>query len=112
MTETNPTTARRFHWRRFIQFRLRTLLILTTIIAILLGWWSHKARQQREAVAAVQAARGRIQYDFQNRKLKEPPRWPKWLVSGIGVDYFANVHGVDLVFNRQITDAGLENLGG
>ncbi|MCE9544483.1 MAG: hypothetical protein K8T25_03020 [Planctomycetia bacterium] len=35
------------------QFRLRTLLIGTAIIAVWLGWWSYKARQQREAVAAL-----------------------------------------------------------
>ena len=34
------TTPRRFSWRRLFQFRLRTILIVTTIIAVAFGWWS------------------------------------------------------------------------
>ena len=38
--EPSPSAAtlRRFHWRRLLQYRLRTLLILTTSIAVWLGW--------------------------------------------------------------------------
>lgn len=42
-------TSRRFPWRRLFQYRLRTLLVVTTIVAALFAWWSHNARQQREA---------------------------------------------------------------
>ncbi|MCE9556837.1 MAG: hypothetical protein K8T91_26110 [Planctomycetes bacterium] len=55
-------TPRRFRWRRLVQYRLRTLLILTTVIAVVHGWWSYKARQQREAVAALRKAGAFIQY--------------------------------------------------
>ena len=91
MTESNPTTARRFHWRRLFQFRLRTLLILTTIIAVALGWWSHKARQQREAAAAFRM-RGVVTgvvYDFQSHHLEQPRYCPAWLINLLGVDNFA-----------------------
>ena len=32
-----PTNPRRFRWRRLVQYRLRTLLIFTTIVAVWLG---------------------------------------------------------------------------
>ena len=41
------------------QYRLRTLLIVTTIIAVWLGWWSYTARRQREALRR-KAARRRL----------------------------------------------------
>ena len=55
-----PATPHRFRWRRLLQYRLRTLLILTTIVAAGLGWWSHTARQQREAVADMRESLGEI----------------------------------------------------
>jgi hypothetical protein len=46
--------------RRWLQFRLRTLLVLVTLIAALLGWWMYVWRaeqeQQRQAMAAIQAS--------------------------------------------------------
>lgn len=51
-TEPSPlaTNPRRFRWRRPVQFRLRTLLIVMAIAAVALGWWSYKAERQRRAV--------------------------------------------------------------
>ncbi|MCE9552953.1 MAG: hypothetical protein K8T91_06195 [Planctomycetes bacterium] len=118
------------------QFRLRTILILTTIIAVWIGWWSYKARQQREVVRVVTRLGGFVTYDFmvdQSGQLvaNAPPTIPTWL----DVDYFSNVVRVNLdgtdvtdadlehlkclaemrwlnLFNTKITDAGLENLKG
>lgn len=45
MTTTKPT-------RRFFQFKLRTLLVLVTLVSLGLGWFAIKlneARRQREA---------------------------------------------------------------
>ena len=102
-------TPRRFRWRRLFQYRLRTLLILTAMSAALFAWWSYKARQQREAVAALKEADAFIRYDYQVQKLKRPRYWPAWMVTAVGIDYFANV---DLVqFDRiQSTSAGLKHL--
>ena len=72
-------------------------MILTTIIAIWLAWWSHKARQQREAVAALRKAGASVQYDCQMQPLllsnprRMPDYWPEWLVDFVGIDYFASV---------------------
>ena len=133
MTNCNPTPARRFHWRRLFQFRLRTLLILTTIIAIWLGGWSYKARQQREAVAALRAIGAVIDYDTRRPWTTGRKKWPQWLLKIGGADYIASVrlvlfdhsHGIDADLKHlkglpglqvlwldgsQVTDAGMEHL--
>jgi hypothetical protein len=40
------------------QFTLRALLILTTVVAILVGWSAELVRRKREAVAAIEAMGG------------------------------------------------------
>ncbi|MCE9544224.1 MAG: leucine-rich repeat domain-containing protein [Planctomycetia bacterium] len=141
MTQAEPSlpapTPRRYSWRRLFQYRLRTLLALTAIIAVALGWWSYKARQQRAAVAAFGKLGGNCHYDFRlpwTPGMKNPPNWPQWLLNRASVDYFATVDfvrfeskaaDVDLghlenltalkkvvLSNTQITDAGLQHLNG
>ena len=113
MSQTEPsspvTIPRRFPWRRLVQYRLRSLLIVTTVVAVLFAWWSHTARQQREAVAALKEADAFILYDYQVQKLKRPRYWPAWMVTAVGIDYFANVDLVQLD-RIQSTSAGLTHL--
>ena len=107
-----PQSKRRFSWRRLFQYRLRTLLIVTTITAIALGWWTHKARQQREAVAALKEIGGSVKYDSSlpwTGGMDDPPKYPQWLLDKVGVDLFASVQTLDLG-NTQVTDAGLARL--
>ena len=116
LTAKPSESSRRFHWRRLFQYSLRALLILTTIIAVALGWWSYKARQQREAVAAFEKIQrsGCISYDCRlpwTGGMDDPPKWPQWLLDTVGVDYFASVQMVCLN-NTKVTDAGLEHLKG
>lgn len=94
-----------FDWRRMLQYRLRTLLILSTILAALfglLGRWTYKAYHQRQIVAAIHSAGGSVSYDV-------PRYWPKWLVDAMGVDHFANVRGVNLI-GTTVTNADLERI--
>lgn len=51
--------------RRFFQFGLRTLFLLTTIFAVWLGIHIHRARKQKEAVKAIRDFGGWVYYDFQ-----------------------------------------------
>jgi len=112
-TEKSDQPKRKRGWRRLLQFRLRTVLLLTAVVAIWLGWWLHSARQQREAVAELRKVGAIIAYDYHYYGLEEPPYWPTWLVIWLGVDCFADVGGVGpyLSLNdTQVTDAGLEHL--
>jgi internalin A len=84
---------------------------------------THRARVQREAVAAIQAAGGRVFYDWDVTYVRNPtlgpvprmnpsgrPRWPKWLVDRLGVDYFGDVRMV-LSLGRRDTDAVVAHVG-
>jgi hypothetical protein len=118
MSEPSPpaATSRRFRWRRLLQYRLRTLLILMTVIAVWLAWWSHKARRQREAVAALTTLSAKIVYDDYTYGspplllVRTRPYLPKWLVKLLGKDYFANVISVSLP--TEVSDADLAPLRG
>ena len=45
-----------------MQYRLRTLLILTTICATWVAWWSYKADKQRRAVATLAKSGALVMY--------------------------------------------------
>ena len=105
-------TPRQLCWRRLFQFRLRTLLIVTTIVAVWLAWWSHTARRQRDAVAALRKAGGGIIETFNlplTGGMNEPPQWPTWFLDHGGRDYFATLEVLQLS-DTQVTDADLEHL--
>ena len=53
-------TPRHFNWRLLLQYRLRTLLGLMTIVAVWFALWSHTARRPREAVAVLRKVRSEI----------------------------------------------------
>ena len=106
MAHTDPPTSEaspspsRFRWRRLVQYRLRTLLILTAIIAALLAWWSHSARRQREAVAALSNVGADVFYTDEVYVLP----------SCLDVDYFASIN--EVMFPPRATDSDLERLQG
>ena len=50
---------------RWKTISLRGLLLLIVAIALWLGWIASKARQQREAVAALQKFGGFVHYDWE-----------------------------------------------
>ncbi len=98
----SPVARRRIGLR----FSLRAFLGGVTLFCILLAWQLHRARQQKEAVAAIQAAGGWVHYDYQRRDslstnvdpLAEP--WePKWLLTLVGIDFFHDVVEVNTVYN-------------
>lgn len=98
--------------RRWLQFSLRTAFVLLTIGCIWLGILAERARQQREAVEAIEALGGSVTYDFQivgvpydgnpdpphtvNRIFRpdaDPPG-PIWLRRLIGDEFFQEVVAV------------------
>jgi hypothetical protein len=54
--------------RRWLQFSLRTLLVLTLLFALFMGWVASKLntlRRQQRAAEAIMALGGSVQYRYQ-----------------------------------------------
>ena len=63
--------------RRWFRFSLRSLLILTTIVAVFFGLWGSQGRKERLAADAIRAIDGNITYDWQVRPEYNPREiWP------------------------------------
>lgn len=94
--------------RRLFQISLRTLLGLITVAAIGLGYITHRAREQRAAVARIKELGGLVHYDYQlkdNFAAQEPPGWP-WLRRLVGDEYFQDVARV-MLDKTPVSDSDL-----
>ena len=83
--------------RRWLQFSLRGFLIALTALAVWLGWKAERARRQREAVAAIKAIGGIVQYGWQTDMgmfWMVIPDTPSWSRRMLGDDYFHDVKAV------------------
>ena len=97
-----------------IPFNLSTLAVLAVAFACiwLPGKWQ-KAERQRETVAIIQRAGGRVLYDYQldengnEIEAATPPGLP-WLREICGEDYFRSIAAVEL---PQADDVALECVG-
>ena len=93
---------------RFPKMRtsVRVLMILVLVAGGGLGWVILPARMQREAIATIRRAGGRVEYDWEttparigylDTALPNPkgrPAWTAWLVKAIGPDYFGTIRAV------------------
>jgi hypothetical protein len=98
MSSANTKSTR--PWSRIT---IRVMMLLVLIVALLLGRQVNKAREQREAVAAVQNYGGWVHYDYEFVSGKiapgRGPLAPRWLRSLLGDEYFQNVRQVSLVYD-------------
>jgi hypothetical protein len=106
--------------RRWLQFSLRTAFILMTALAAWLGIIVHRAREQREAVKAIEALMGRVQYDWQPKMVEvtvtlngvrnvkgwrrenasnTAPDAPDWLRQLVGDEYFQEVEEIEFPYS-------------
>ncbi len=78
-------------------------MVLVVLIGGVAGWMANKIRTQRRAIAAVQAAGGRIRFDFQGEKVgmsgnrtlyRTEPTAPKWVRRWLGDELFQSVKRV------------------
>ncbi len=114
-----PDPKPRRTWRQRLRFRLsvRALMVLVLVLGGWLGWVVHRARVQREVVATIVRAGGRVWYDdvwydevevivdATDGTVLGPKRksWPPpWLVDSLGIDYFFSV--VQVGFNKPGAD--------
>jgi Leucine Rich Repeat (LRR) protein len=105
--------------RRWLQFRLRTLLLVLLALNGVFGWFAYKLKQaneQRKVVEAVRKMHGQVFYSYSSSffgtgKPDSAPV-PAWLVSMLGDDFWGNVRRVDIYHNPEITGEKLECLAG
>jgi Leucine-rich repeat (LRR) protein len=118
---------------RWKTISLRGLLLLILAIALWLGWIVNKARQQRQAVAALQEFGGFVHYDweFVDGPVKVPrgnwiwkPSWgtltpgrkpwaPDWMRRAVGDEYFQSIVHVSLYVDikKGLADSTWVNKG-
>ena len=71
MRDQSKPASRR--WRRYLRFSVRGLIVVVLVVGGWLGWIVRGARIQREAVAAITRAGGRVAYDWERRDGKDIP---------------------------------------
>lgn len=103
-----PPPLRRWWQRTPVRWSVRALMVAVLVAAVGLGWVVHRARVQRDAVAAIEKGGGKAFYDWQLTTVTSPdfvdltpkpsgqPRGPKWLAEWVGPDYFDTIKMVIL----------------
>ena len=89
--------------RRFLRFSLRTLLLLTAVVAVLLGVQVNKAQKQRAAVAAIEEAGGFVSF------LQPVPDSRKPFIALLGDEYWREPLRI-MLSASEVDDAMLEHL--
>jgi hypothetical protein len=97
-----------------IRVSVRTLMSFVLVIGVGLGWVVLRANAQRDAVAAIERAGGRVMYDWDEitptrTKPTGRPPWPNWIVACLGPDYFGHVVRVSL--GDTVTDETMAHVG-
>jgi hypothetical protein len=84
--------------RRWFQFRLRSALVLTLIVAIPCAWFGRRIerkRKERNAAEKIVRLGGVVEYDYQATKGAQPPG-PEWVRSLFGENVFSEVASVKI----------------
>jgi hypothetical protein len=88
-------------------------MLLIVVVAGWLGWICHRARVQREAVAAIERAGGRLSFDWEGDSLRLSLRAgmpePGWLRRQLGPGFFEEVAYVSIRENAD--DALMRQVG-
>jgi hypothetical protein len=91
--------------RRRPSLGLRESMLLVLCLGLWLGWQARLARQQREAVAAIEEYGGFVRFDWESVDGKPvpgaAPRAPGWLRRAIGDHYFQEVAEVNMVYSTD-----------
>jgi len=106
--------------RRWWQFNLKTLLAGTMVVSVVfacLGVNLRRARDQMEAVTAIEKLGGMVNYDYQWDEsagyydASRQPRGPSWLRKWLGGDFFDSVVAVNMVSGGIGSASGILSLG-
>jgi hypothetical protein len=107
---TRPTEKLRWY-----QYRLRSLFVVTILVALASSWFAvemQRAGRQKEQVAALMKAGGYVCYDVQQRTKPGSARFgSQWLRNLLGDDFCRDVKNITF-YGSKITDADLAHLEG
>lgn len=98
--------------RRWLQFRLRTLLIAVLVLSLPLSWFAvrlERARRQREAVETIRQLGGAVRYGYHDSICDpaEHPPVPSLFLKLLGDDFFSDVVGVGFFHKNGLCDDNL-----
>jgi hypothetical protein len=89
--DSDPGASTPRRRRRVRGLSIRMLMLVVLVVGGWLGWICYRARVQREAVAAIVQAEGRVYYDWQVNTVprgkallpnpKGRSKWPHWVVA-------------------------------
>lgn len=123
MTAEPPKAESPKRKRRWFQFRLRSLMLLTFLVAVGMATWivpnRDRAARQKAAVDALRknnVSNVDVEYDYQfdssgNWRPNPEIPGPAWLRGLLGNDFFTSVHAVNFGQARAVRLEGLESLG-
>ena len=100
--------------RRWLQFSLRTMMVVVTVFCVWLGITAKRARDQKQAVEMIPGLPGLVYYEYQlvdERYTLQPPDapglkppGPKWLRQLLGDDYFFSVYYINPIGSKVNDD--------
>ena len=91
--------------RRFLRFSLRSMLLLTTLVAVVVGVRLNRANRQKVAVRYIQQVGGVVQYDIPSKPKQSArarlvnelePTANGVLEQMLGIDFFYDVKSVEI----------------
>jgi hypothetical protein len=91
------------------RFSLRTLLIATAVVAVLMALPLRRAVVQKRGRDWVASQKGHVSFSHKyNAKTDEwnhdaTLRTPDWMIAALGIDFFDTVHGV-ILDNTEVRD--------
>jgi hypothetical protein len=101
--------------RGVLRFRLRTLVLVVGMAAVVLGiysWGLRRARRQAPAATALREMGATVVYDFggkrvettkdQTTAIESQSPYPAWLVRRLGVDFFHDVVEIRYESSRKL----------
>jgi hypothetical protein len=91
------------------RFSIRTLLIVTAVVAVVLAFLSHRAVKQQRGRDWVASQNGHFMFSHKYDPITD--EWdrkatlsaPDWLVDAFGIDYFDSVDSV-ILDNKEVDD--------